>query len=99
MTNDTVRRSWFAVLRSKFVLEDLIWFEAADLQIELGGGVERRGWDQPDDLAFQNRHAVALGLALHRFEHPKNRRLFVVRQVHRDLHDAAVFELEAGCLD
>ncbi len=65
----------------------------------LGGLHQRRGRDQPDDLALQNRHAVARRLALDRLEHPEDRRLLEVGQVHRHLHDAAVLERDAHRLD
>ena len=54
--------------------------------------IERGGRHQPDDFALEHRDAVSRRLALDDLEHAEDRRLLVIGQVHRHLHDAAVLE-------
>ena len=79
----------------KLVLENLRAAEAFELQVELDRLPQRRRRHQPDNLALEHAHAVALGLALHQLEDPEDRRLLVVGEVHRYLDDAAILERDA----
>ncbi len=53
--------------------------------------------DQADQFAVVDAHAVAGGLAPDGFDHAREGRLAVIRQVHRDLR--AAFHQEASGLD
>ena len=61
----------------------------------LGGVSEGGRGDEADDLAFQHVDAVSRRFPAYDFEHPENRRLLVVRQVHRDLDDPAILQRDA----
>ena len=54
---------------------------------------------QTDDLAFEHVHAIALRFALDEFERAEERRLVVLRHVHRDLHHLAIGQVNAERLD
>src|SRR5262249_503873 len=73
--------------------------EVLYLQIELAAGVERGLRDKTDDLASCDRRPVARGLAFDHLERAEDRRLLVIRKIHRDLRLTAALEFDSEPLD
>src|SRR3954451_21040400 len=84
---------------SQSVLQDLIGTKTGELQVHVPRLRERGGRDEADDLAFEDRDAVACGFALDGLEYLEHRRVLVVREVHGHLDEPAMSEPEPRGLD
>ena len=80
-------------------LKDLIATEAHELQVRRGRAGERRLRDETDDFAAGDGHVMPGGLGRDGVEDLPNRRLFEVRQVHRDLRRGAAGEWHSQGFD
>jgi hypothetical protein len=60
---------------------------------------ERLFGNQSDDLRAGHLHTTSRRFPLHRRKHDMERRLFMVRQIHRYLHELLAFQLHADRFD